>query len=275
MKVRHSRIFFIRKQQRTIQFNPSLTLYHHRPSKNMSATQATTTATTTVGNIDPNTLFRDRLLRLTRTKRDGEEVDKGSTDGLNVVRLLRGEGCGFVIVSCSYQELLRANLQSWPFSVSEDGLRIALFLTDYSAGRNGYRRKFSLCFFDEAAALTFFDTVVSSLPAGVEQGRSYMELRHGIEEVPDEEEGEMEGEKDGEEEEVDEENKVGLGGVERTDSTEDSASVNSADGDVGEDKEEEDVEELSDEMKEMLALEQDEAWGNSQALFNPIHPGDF
>ena len=39
--------------------------------------------------------------------------------------------------------------------------------------------------------------------------------------------------------------------------------------------EEEDVEGLTDEMKELLALEQDEAWGNSQALFNPMHPGDF
>jgi len=242
----------------------------------MSATQATTTATTTtVGNVDPNTLFRDRLLRLTRTKSDGEEVDKGSTDGLNVVRLLRGEGCGFVIVSCSCQELLRANLQSWPFSVSEDGLRIALFLTDYSAGRKGYRRKFSLCFFDEAAALTFFNTVVSLLPVGVKQGRSYMELRYDIEEVSDEEEEEVDGEKDGEEEEVDEE-KVGKGGVD-TESTEESASVNSASGEGGEqDKdEEEDVEGLTDEMKELLALEQDEAWGNSQALFNPMHPGDF
>ena len=200
--------------------------------------------------IEPNVLFWDRLDKLSRTKVDGEVVLKGSTTiPLNKIRIWRGERGGFLTIHCVMQELVRANIRSWPSSVSEDGLTVGLWLHDFSMERNGYRRKFELSFFDGIAAERFFDVFVDELPTSVTRGPSYYEMKDGCE--------------DNDEEDLDDSE-----AQEEEENDDDCSSKSTEENDGNRVGEAEDNEE--DKLKFILEL--DDNWGESQSLFNPSHP---
>ena len=202
--------------------------------------------------IEQNVLFWDRLDKLSRTKMDGEVVLKGSTTiPLNKIRIWRGERGGFITIHCIMQELLRANIRSWPSSVSEDGLTVGLWLHDFSMERNGYRRRFELTFFDGIAAERFFDVFVDELPTSVTRGPSYYEMKDGCED------NDLDGLDDSEAQEEEEENDDDC-----SKSTEGS-SIQECNGNRGGEAED-------DDLKFILELEDN--WGQSQSLFNPSHP---
>lgn len=204
--------------------------------------------------VESNVLFWDRLEKLSRTKMDGEVVLKGSTTiPLNKIRIWRGERGGFITIHCIMQELLRANIRSWPSSVSEDGLTVGLWLHDYSMERNGYRRKFELSFFDGIAAERFFDVFVNELPTHITTGPSYYEMKSDCKGTDSEDVDNSEEEE--EEDDCDCDSKSTEG-----------ASIEEYDGNKG--GEEEDNEE--DNLKFILELEDN--WGESQSLFNPSNP---
>ena len=106
----------------------------------------------------PDVIFWDRLDSLKRTKKDGEVVERGSINGLNIIRIHQGqEGQRNFITSCFVmQSLLCANIKNWPSSVLKDGLTISLWLEDFSLNRNGYRCKFELTFFQQTSAELYF-----------------------------------------------------------------------------------------------------------------------
>ncbi len=203
--------------------------------------------------VESNVLFWDRLEKLSRTKMDGEVVLKGSTTvPLNKVRIYRGERGGFLTIHCVMQELVRANVREWPYSVSEDGLTVGLWLHDYSMERNGYRRKFELTFFDEVATERFFDVFVNELPTHISTGPSYYEMKGGY--------------KDGDSEDMD-------SSLEKEEDGSDSQSAKGGGASIEENnrnktREGEDNEE--DDIKFLLELEGN--WGESQNLFNPSRP---
>ena len=219
---------------------------------------------------ETNLLFWDRLKQLSREKADGEVVDRGEVGGRNVLRLMRGQNGGaFLTVNCIMQELLSANTTAWPSSVSDDGLTVSLWLTDFSSGRKGYRRKFMLTFFDELAASRFFESYTLSLPSRAGRGLSFQEM------VEDEENGGFGAEEDDseEEEEVDknrEQVKKESGGTENDDEggQEDTQQSKDQEGATGSEMR------ISDDFAAVLALEQEMPWGESQDLFNPQYP-DF
>lgn len=183
---------------------------------------------------------------------NGEVVLRGSsTIPLNKIRIRRGERGGFLTIHCVMQELLCANIRSWPSSVSEDGLTVGLWLHDYSMQRNGYRRKFELTFFDGISAERFFDVFVNELPTNVTKGWSYYEMKDGCEDTDSEDLDDSEAE-----EENDDADSKSTGG--------DSIKEN----DRNKDRETKHNEE--DDLKFILEL--DDNWGESQSLFNPSHP---
>jgi len=204
--------------------------------------------------IESNVLFWDRLDKLSRTKMDGEVVLKGSTTiPLNKIWIWRGERGGFLTIHCVMQELVRANIRSWPSSVSEDGLTIGLWLHDFSMERNGYRRRFGLTFFDGIAAERFFDVFVEELPSSVTRGPSYYEMKDGCEE---DDEDDLDTSEEQEQE--------------------DGCNDKSTEGASIEEKyNEEKGGEEEDNGKEnnlKFILELEDNWGESQSFFNPSHP---
>ena len=120
----------------------------------------------------------DWLDELKREKMNGEIVAKGSKGGFNVLQIFEGNQGHFLRVVCKGQELLNANIHSWPARVSEDGLTIELWLFDNSLGRDLYKRKFFLTFFEERAALLFFESYTNAL-SFVKDGYSYWDMKHG------------------------------------------------------------------------------------------------
>lgn len=228
-----------------------------------------------MSNSNNNSIFFDRLRTLKRHTSEGDVVSRGATDGTNTISIREGRsGSGFVVSYCLHQQLLLANVKWWPSSVSTDGQTITLWLMDHSAGRNGYRRKFELEFFDATATRKFFDTYVSKVPMGTGgEKRNFdqmidvameMEVGGGDVNVENEEGGDV----DAENEEGEEEN---VGGEEGGGGQHDVAAVEE------EGKEEEDVggEEggrgQAQRMKDIIELDE-EMWGESQNLFHPTQP---
>ena len=197
---------------------------------------------------------------------DGEVVDRGEVGGRNVLRLMRGQNGGaFLTVNCIMQELLSANATAWPSSVSDDGLTVSLWLTDFSSGRNGYRRKFMLTFFDELSASRFFESFTLSLPRRAVHGRSFQEM------VEDEEDGF--GAKDDKEEE-DNNGEVDMHGEVDEEHGETKNDGKGGGGDTRSKKQGAmgpDI--ISDDFAAILAMEKEMPWGKSQDLFNPQYPG--
>jgi len=193
--------------------------------------------------IKPNTLFFDRLTSLRRTKANGEVVPRGGSE--NALRIIRGKRGYFVRVTCIMQEVLSANITQWPSDVSEDGLTITLWLFDQALGRQPTNRKFELTFLDEVGARRFFEALTEvALPEESRVGRSYFDLRNGEEE------------EESDNEESDE------NGVEEDRIVEVVESKSEEGGSV--------VGSLDKDFEEILQMEQN--WGNSQSLFDPLHP---
>ena len=198
---------------------------------------------------EKNIVFWDRLKKLNRTKSSGEVVAKGSTAGLNVVRIRQGEGTGqFLTVHCIMQELLRANIKRWPSSVSEDGLSVCVWMDDFSTQQKGYRRHFELNFFDENSAQRFFDSFTAALPDSAVKGLNYYEMRFNKELEVVEEKGEENGNVKNDEKEVEEGRK-------------ESISLS--------DSEDDDFPSQSEVDAFLLEVEEVNI-GESQSLFNPI-----
>ena len=197
---------------------------------------------------EKNIVFWDRLKRLDRTKSSGEVVAKGSTSGLNIVRIQQGEGGQFLTVHCIMQELLRANIRRWPSSVSEDGLSVCVWMDDFSTQQKGYRRHFELRFFDENSAQRFFDSFTAALPDCAVKGLGYYEMRFNEELEVVEEKGEENGNVKNDEKEVEEGRK-------------ESISLS--------DSEDDDFPSQSEVDAFLLEVEEVNI-GESQSLFNPI-----
>ena len=129
---------------------------------------------------ESNVIFWDRLTSLTRESSNGESIKRGSHElGRNVVRIHRGAGKSFflTVYSNGMQQVLCANIVQWASAVSQDGLSITLWLIDHSLGRNGYKRKFQLSFFDELSASRFFSSYSSAVPPEATKGPDYHDLR--------------------------------------------------------------------------------------------------
>lgn len=125
---------------------------------------------------DFNTVHWDRLCKLEREWKDGRIVEKGSTNGGNILRICEGERGRFVRVNFSSTLLVNANIKQWPSSVSSDGKRISLWLMDFSFGWI-VKRKFFLTFFDERGAELFFRLFTSSLPKHSTTGLSFAQMK--------------------------------------------------------------------------------------------------
>ncbi len=210
--------------------------------------------------VEKNLLFWDRLNGLWRIKLDGERVMRGSEGGLNVLRILNGgngassSSSSFMTVHCSYQEVLKCRLDSWPVHVTEDGLTIHLWLMDQSLGRRGYRRKFELHFFDDAGASKFFEAYTNALPQSTVRGNGFVDMRYGT--------GSTSSDEDECPSTDDEERSVDL--LRNEGATADDK-MKSNDGDRTADDDE--IEDLNQRM-----LEEDQNWGESQSLFHPTNP---
>lgn len=207
-------------------------------------------------------LFWDRLSELKRVKEDGEVVSRGSIGGINILRIHQGgRGSCFMTASCHSQSLLNAEIITWPSNVSDDGMSINLWLFDYSLGRQGYKREFILTFIDELGASRFFETFTDALPSKVKQGKSYWEMRNSCGSQSDDDESIVDNSNDSinNSSHRDQDfNDIRRGGERRNDVSENS------------------VEDCNhnDAANEELAhiLEMEENWGESQSLFDPIHP---
>ena len=206
---------------------------------------------------EQSTLFWDRVPRLIRIKSNGEEVQKGSAGGLNIVRIQKGRTCSFVTAYCIMQQLVNANILQWPSGVSEDGLTIYLWLFDVSLGRSATsKRLFHFTFFDKVAASRFLEKFTEGLPSDAQRGLSYWEFRNGVSDTEDE--------PDSEEEKVIDETLVG--------EENDLDDGNHEHGNGGAGDESADDEEV-DELRRIMELEAN--WGESQCLFNPMAPEDL
>jgi len=234
---------------------------------------STSTNITMQATNEKNLLFWDRLKQLSREKEDGEIVDKGDVNGKNVLRLMSGKNGGaFLTVNCIMQELLSANATAWPSSVSDDGLTVTLWLTDFLSGRDGYRRKFMLTFFDELSASRFFESFTLSLPCRAARGRTYQEM------IEDEEDADFEAVEEAGKENEEEERKIGEGEEKVEADQAHREAENDGEGGGGKDtgsEEEEatDPADISDDFAAMLAMEQEMPWGQSQDFFHPQYPG--
>ncbi len=208
------------------------------------------------------TKFWDRVPSIVRISSKGEELQKGSLGGLNVVRIQEGRGgrC-FITAYCLMQQLCNANILQWPSEVSEDGLTINIWLFDFSLGRNGSKRLFKITFFDEVAASKFFSTYTESLPGRTKEGLSYWEMRdRNTESEGEEDEGLVETQQ-GEEKDKNHDLEDDAG-----DEQENGGGSN-ADGDVTA---------TSDDMDDLKRiLEMEDNYGFSQPLFDPKDPSDY
>ena len=234
---------------------------------------------------ESNVIFWDRLTSLTRESSNGESIKRGSHElGRNVVRIHRGAGKSFflTVYSNGMQQVLCANIVQWASAVSQDGLSITLWLIDHSLGRNGYKRKFQLSFFDELSASRFFSSYSSAVPPEATKGPDYHHLRDSRGALRESGKNEAEnagGEgangrgvagqknyKEGGEDAVLEDHHIYHHDYEE-------AQENKK---VEEDKKEskEKTEECSDDDDDHLKsiLEMESNWGESQNLFNPFYP---
>ena len=208
-------------------------------------------------------LFWDRLPRLTRTKSNGETRDKGSVGGQNVIRVFRGAIGAFIMVNCSCQELLRANVRSWPVAVSEDSLAVSIYLEDASSNVPT-KRKYKFEFFDELAASRFFDTLASVLPRKTlrRSRKDFWLMKEGLPFVPLNDE-ELEAETESEDEGGNVGGRAGRRqrwGGELEGTGDHGVDKESGGGKVSEEEEEED----EDSLDLFLHLEDDGNWGESQ-----------
>ena len=265
---------FVPSKVRRRQNKYTQTTFQHQHRHRLTPT--TSTNITMQATNEKNLLFWDRLKQLSREKEDGEIVDKGDINGRNVLRLMSGENGGaFLTVNCIMQELLSANATAWPSSVSDDGLTVTLWLTDFSSGRDGYRRKFMLTFFDELSASRFFESFTLSLPCRAVRGRSYEEMVLG----GDEEDAGFGAVEEAGKEDEEEERKIGEGeeNVEADEAHREAENdgEGGGGGDTGSEGQQEatDPADISDDFAAMLVMEQEMPWGQSQDFFHPQYPG--
>lgn len=212
---------------------------------------------------ETNVVFWERLDGLFRYKEDGERVMRGGEGGMNVLRIFKRSSGGveqgggsthFMRITCSYQEVLNCNIRSWPASVTEDGLTITLWLQDQSIGRN-FQRKFELKFLDEMGARNFFEAYTSALPQAAAKGRSFVDMRNGDSAFLEKDSGSS----DDSNEDDDETRSVDL--FDRHRQEQENKNDKMADS--------KDIENLTN------LFADEENWGHSQSLFNPMSPSFF
>ena len=206
----------------------------------------------------PGLVHWDRLVSLERVTKKGGVVLRGSTGGMNVVRIHRGSNGLFITAHCIMQELLCANIRAWPSAVSEDGCTITLWLIDSSLGRQPYKRQFHLTFFHETSASLFFESFVSELE---EAGLSFDVMKSGVDE------------EDESAETIDllaeeEEHQAADKGNDDDEGGEQEVENDNGRGDGDETATQEEI----DDLNFLLRQEAEAPWGESQDLFNPIHP---
>jgi hypothetical protein len=139
-------------------------------------------------NRNKNCCFWDRLISLKRIQSNGSLISKGGEEpGYTKVGIFKGEGNdrSYLVAHLSSMLVLNANVEVWPTSISESGESVTMWLTDFSGDRNNpCRRKYILKFFEEAAAMNFFQIYCNALPKG-QQGPDFASLRDGVPTPPD------------------------------------------------------------------------------------------